>query len=250
MEKKFCVYICKGCGINDAVDIERLANVATKDMKICNRIINPGSVSTTKEACIQAVKRVLGNEGENDGECRFDSDCESICEGNVLWKQGCNARSNTCEKIFDTHCGSEIIADLEFEKLCDLSGCQRNSAAITTEINRLTEKWKKNNEDHQRLNQLQLESAKLCISTLEDVTNLFLVKSALLIASPLQSLEEIGASTTIDIIEKLNDKSTPPEELIAHHCKLENQLTTDMNLVIKKRDLIKKQIDELHLALS
>jgi quinone-modifying oxidoreductase subunit QmoB len=36
MEKKFGVYICKGCGIGDAIDIEKLSNVATKDMKIEN----------------------------------------------------------------------------------------------------------------------------------------------------------------------------------------------------------------------
>jgi len=34
MEKKFGVYICKGCGIEESIDIEKLSNTATKDMKI------------------------------------------------------------------------------------------------------------------------------------------------------------------------------------------------------------------------
>jgi quinone-modifying oxidoreductase subunit QmoB len=34
MEKKYGIYLCKGCGIGDAVDIEKLSNVATKDMKM------------------------------------------------------------------------------------------------------------------------------------------------------------------------------------------------------------------------
>ncbi len=34
MEKKYGVYICEGCGIKEAVDMERLSNVATKDMKM------------------------------------------------------------------------------------------------------------------------------------------------------------------------------------------------------------------------
>ena len=34
MEKKYGVYICQGCGIGTAVDIEKLVNVATKDMKM------------------------------------------------------------------------------------------------------------------------------------------------------------------------------------------------------------------------
>jgi quinone-modifying oxidoreductase subunit QmoB len=36
MEKKYGVYICKGCGIGESIDIEKLSNVAIKDMKIEN----------------------------------------------------------------------------------------------------------------------------------------------------------------------------------------------------------------------
>ncbi|MBI5188783.1 MAG: hydrogenase iron-sulfur subunit [Nitrospirae bacterium] len=35
MEKKYCVYICKGCGINDALDVERLTNAASKKIPSC-----------------------------------------------------------------------------------------------------------------------------------------------------------------------------------------------------------------------
>ena len=33
MEKKVGVYICKGCGIDEAVDVEKFEEVATKEMK-------------------------------------------------------------------------------------------------------------------------------------------------------------------------------------------------------------------------
>ena len=33
MEKKIGVYICKGCGIDEAVEVDKFEEVATKDMK-------------------------------------------------------------------------------------------------------------------------------------------------------------------------------------------------------------------------
>ena len=33
MEKKIGVYICKGCGIDEAVEIDKFEEVATKEMK-------------------------------------------------------------------------------------------------------------------------------------------------------------------------------------------------------------------------
>lgn len=62
MEKKFGVYICKGCGINDAVDVEKLTNVATKDMKM-------PSCKTHDFLCgtegVQLIKNDIANEGVN-----------------------------------------------------------------------------------------------------------------------------------------------------------------------------------------
>ncbi|MBI5180093.1 MAG: hydrogenase iron-sulfur subunit, partial [Nitrospirae bacterium] len=62
MEKKYSVYICKGCGINDAVDVERLTNVATKDMKI-------PSCKTHDFLCgpegVQLIKDDIAKEGAN-----------------------------------------------------------------------------------------------------------------------------------------------------------------------------------------
>ncbi len=62
MEKKYGVYVCKGCGINDAVDVERLANVATKDMKM-------PSCKTHDFLCgpegVQLIKDDIAKEGVN-----------------------------------------------------------------------------------------------------------------------------------------------------------------------------------------
>lgn len=64
MEKKYGVYICKGCGIGDAVDTERLSNIATKDMKMpfCRThdiLCNPNGIQLIKEDIKEGVNTVV-----------------------------------------------------------------------------------------------------------------------------------------------------------------------------------------------
>lgn len=64
MEKKFGVYICKGCGIGEAVDMEKLSNVAIKDMKIENCkthdiMCSPAGVQMIKDDIREGVNTVI-----------------------------------------------------------------------------------------------------------------------------------------------------------------------------------------------
>ena len=62
MEKKFGVYICKGCGIADAIDIEKLSNVATKDNKM--PLCKTHDVLCSPEG-VQLIKDDMAKEGVN-----------------------------------------------------------------------------------------------------------------------------------------------------------------------------------------
>jgi quinone-modifying oxidoreductase subunit QmoB len=62
MEKKFGVYICKGCGIAEAVDIEKLSNVATKDMKM--PFCKTHDVLCSPDG-VRIIKDDIANEGVN-----------------------------------------------------------------------------------------------------------------------------------------------------------------------------------------
>lgn len=62
MEKKFGVYICKGCGIADAINVEKLSNVATKDMKM--PFCKTHDVLCSPEG-VQIIKDDIVNEGVN-----------------------------------------------------------------------------------------------------------------------------------------------------------------------------------------
>ena len=101
-----------------------------KDPTYCDRIVNPGVVSTTKEACQAVVEKVSPGSPAKPGQCTYDSDCRSICEGNTFWKQGCDAQTNTCVKTFDTPCIQETISDFEFQQLCTKEVFVRNTQAI------------------------------------------------------------------------------------------------------------------------
>ncbi len=62
METKLAVYICTGCGIGEALDIEALSKVATKDCKapICRN--HPNLCS---QDGVQLIKNDIANEGAN-----------------------------------------------------------------------------------------------------------------------------------------------------------------------------------------
>jgi len=62
MEKKFGVYICKGCGIADAIDVEKLSNVATKDNKM--PLCKTHDVLCSPEG-VQLIKDDMAKEGVN-----------------------------------------------------------------------------------------------------------------------------------------------------------------------------------------
>ncbi len=62
MDKKIAAYICTGCGIGDALDIEQLSKVATKDCKIETVRTHPNLCSSEG---VQLIKDDIANEGVN-----------------------------------------------------------------------------------------------------------------------------------------------------------------------------------------
>ena len=124
---------------------------------------------------------------EEEGECKFDSDCDAMCEGDVAWKMGCNARTDTCEKTFDTDCSTdiEVFGNLDFSKVCGEGVCVRDTESINeTRANLLGEKalWsntvKEINGVRLEINQAMLDANKNCLNGLADMTNLAIVEFA------------------------------------------------------------------------
>ena len=134
------------------------------------------------------------DEDEEEGECRYDSDCDSICEGETAWKMGCNPRENECVKTFDTDCGIDIeeFSGLSFAKTCSEGVCVRDDAAIEEmriALQGEKEMWsntvKAINATRLDLSTALLDANKQCLSGLADMTNLLILEGATRIASVL-----------------------------------------------------------------
>ena len=148
---------------------------------------------------------VEGDEEEVEGDCRFDSDCDPICEADVAWKMGCDARENKCVKTFDTNCSEdiEIFGGLDFEKVCSEGVCARDEVTMAeVRANLLKEKqvWsntvKEINAVRLDMNIAMLDSNKNCLNGLADMTNLAIVEFATRVGSILAGgIPDVAAMT-------------------------------------------------------
>lgn len=94
MEKKIGVYICSGCGIKEALDIEKLSNVATKEYKtpVCK---------THSFLCSKEGVDMINKDGEEEGV-------------NVIVIAGCSVRVKEDVFSFETDKIMERVALREY----------------------------------------------------------------------------------------------------------------------------------------
>lgn len=154
--------------------------------------------------CVLADNEIAGD-SEEDGECKYDSDCDPICDGDVMWKMGCNARTNECEKTFDTDCAADIesFGGLDFPKICTDGTCVRNQSmidSIRTELIAEKKVWsdavKEINDVRADINVAMLEANKNCINGIADMTNVAIMEFATRVASVLAGgIPDIAART-------------------------------------------------------
>jgi hypothetical protein len=97
---------------------------------------------------------------------------------------GCNARSNTCEKTFETDCIAErtTVGSFEFAKLCTLDGCADDTARIAAFRNDLSADALKFQNLMQEVDKARVAAHNNCLSALSDVTNKFIIDSAMTFA--------------------------------------------------------------------
>jgi hypothetical protein len=161
--------------------------------------------------CVSADEVEVEEEGveeetatEETGTCKYDSDCDPICEGDVKWKMGCNATSNTCEKTFDTDCSADIetFGEQTFPKVCSVGECVRDEKSIQEFKAKLTHEkqlWvgtgKQINAVRPELNAAMLDANKNCINGIADMTNVAIMEFSTRVASVLAGgIPDVAAS--------------------------------------------------------
>lgn len=176
----------------------------TGDSSVCKNIVW-GLISYSQEECYAAAEKTKAemdeeqrekleqeeeqNEDEDErdgeeGECKYDSDCDAICEDNVYRKMWCNPRTNTCEKTFDTDCIAErtSIWSFTFAKQCTLEGCVDDKERIAAFRDSLSADALKFQNLMQEVERARVQAHDNCLSALSDVTNKFIIDSAIMFA--------------------------------------------------------------------
>jgi hypothetical protein len=202
--------------------------------------------------CVPADE-VEGTEKEEEkGECKFDSDCDAICEGDIMWKMGCNPRENACEKTFDTDCSAnqEEFGELSFSQLCQGGECVRNNEAIDAKKAELTSEQKKWSDQLKAINAgrddltwLMLDTHKDCINGIADMTNVVIMEFATRVSAVIAGGAPDAAGAAVDYVgEGLNrlfaysdgevptgEEALKPHEYIKLNCDLYNYFKSELS---------------------
>lgn len=146
-----------------------------------------------KKSCLSLIDYDELADDEDDetaieGDCQYDSECHAICKGDVKWEQGCNPRKGECIDTFDTDCGAitDSIAGFDFPQTCSAGECVRNDAEIAAQQaelialqSEISTNVKNLNGYRQEVNAQKLDANAKCLNALADVTNMFIIDSAL-----------------------------------------------------------------------
>ena len=162
---------------------------------------------------------------EIEAICKYDSDCDPICEGDIKWKMGCNPRENACEKTFDTDCSSEkeTFGELSFSKTCQSGECVRDEDTLSKKREELegikkemSDELKSLNATRDDLKNVMMDANKNCLNGLADMTNVaileFSTRIASLVAGGLPGLADVTVDYVNDAINKLSAYANPPEK--------------------------------------
>ncbi len=210
-----------------------------------------------QKAIVEGVKQEVGLGGGSEnasgptkpkGECRFDSDCAAVCEGEVYWKRGCDPQTDKCVKTFETDCNAEktTLGTYSFAKLCTQSGCVEDTDAIRAKKDELVDKANEYTTNMLRTTELRQIASRNCINGLAEVTNKLIIETAISFSSLPTSMVAIYSDTTKQAIDTIGSAATgstkmSAEEFISLNCNAVKALDTDYALLAKKRDMIIKE---------
>lgn len=231
------------------------AAITANDPSICDMIEGSHSSmsgSYSRQDCLTelGMDDYEGDTGSESGTCKYDSDCDPICDGNVAWKMGCNARTNSCEKTFDTNCSEtkDAYGTLTFRQICSAGQCVTDEETIAATKAKLeadkkaaSDNVKDINARRDDLKNVMLDTNKNCINGIADMTNVaimeFSTRIASLMAGGLPSAADAAVDYAGDALNKLyaysdgtppEDQKLKPDEYIKLNCDLYNFFKSEL----------------------
>lgn len=213
-----------------------------------------------------ALKKVEGAD-EAVGGCRFDNECESVCDGSVQWSQGCDPATNTCTRTIDRDCTTESFTaktkygdSFNVPNTCKSGACARDDVAVRAAIqiraNEVTKEFKEVQAAQDDLNILYQRSVRICLSTYSDVVSKLIIDTAMMLKGPPTKMMALITGNTQNLINAIAGKvvdgptsGADPQGTVATWCKLEEQIkNVEQSLLDRKRKAImdrKRALDKL-----
>ncbi len=274
-DPKLCDSVNGGFVGEDPFECLQAVAQATGDKTLCDRISSPvsrggGIITASRERCLEQLGVSPGpgekpgdEPPEEKGECRFDSDCDPLCVGTVLWAQGCDARTNKCVKTFDDDCAkaSVSVAGYSFPSVCRSNAkavfCVVSKQALQAQKDALVLEGNDYTASMQETTRLRQHFVKECLNTLADVTDKFIIDSALMLKKMPTKMFSVLSSNLQKLINYGLDKavgadkpSMSPEEYIAWTCNMSKVLDTDYALLDTKRNQVLDEIEAINEAMA
>lgn len=233
--------------------------VSEADPSICVRISDSGMRSTCEY-------RASSAEPTDTGDCKYDSECPSICEGDVRWNRGCNPRTGECIKTFDYPCKehTDTFGDYSFGRICVGGECVRDDASVNAKKAELQAEKKQISDEVKDMLAAKQELQEVwipyyyarCHNALADVTNKLIIDTAMMLRSPPSKFSDITSSTSQDLINTMLSQTTEsttemsPEEFIAWNCNFYNALYQDLAIYDTKIEHKQAEVREINEQLA
>ncbi|HDP73451.1 MAG TPA: hypothetical protein ENN46_00635 [Candidatus Woesearchaeota archaeon] len=204
--------------------------------------------------------------------CRYDSDCDPVCVGNVAWKMGCNPRQGICIQTFDMDCSGEKddFGVISFPKLCRDGLCVTDNDAIEIKRSELEQRKEElrnelrdENARRDSLIAVRDEAHKNYMGGLSDATAILIVEFSTRVAGVVSggvgyakdatsrvvdwtTLVSDAAGTALDKLYELAEDEKPADKITnAEYIKLNYDLHQFFSALLAESDgIIDKILEE------
>ena len=207
------VFFVSGCSDEDFKDII----CASKDKDLATKVFCFAIGSSKTDS------NETGSAEEKKGECVYDSDCSPICDGDITYKRGCNPRTNTCEKTFETNCADygDKFGYETFKYICKDAECVPNYDAIQAKKTELNQRIIDLNAARPVLIEIRGKADSICkLGTNID-------PSAKAVELPPDNIQELMGSPSISALKNaLYSKSNT--DFVQYNCELVTGINYDL----------------------
>jgi hypothetical protein len=177
------------------------------------------------------------------GECKYDSECPPICEGNTAYKRGCNPRVGKCEKLSEEVCDKVDdvgFGDYQFTAICKEGKCYTNIAAIQAKRTEIKQEATDLASFKPTLRSMMNKAQAICDGGAENVDF-----ASMTIDSPTQEIQDCCMYASLYTLHNAQQTSNK-DKFVQYNCNLALGLKDDIASIDKRIADINKASAEMY----